>query len=371
MIRYVTSATLLLCIGAACTDANTDDVSPDASGAGGNAAGTGGFFAGTGGRVDGGVWDGAGDAATDAGDKNDGAAGCESQCTTTQVCQNGTCVELPPACPCPLESYCDLSTGTCVKGCYQHSQCDSARYCDVDLRVCKPGCRDASECAKPEHGSVTCSAGTCTASCDPGFHMCGEICKSDTAIDACGASCMACPAIANAVALCQAGQCGFSCATGFEDCNGKAGDGCEAPLVKCYRDQDGDGYVVSATPKLACSCGVGWTTKLSSELDCDDSDNRVFPGQTDFFTTASASGGFDFNCDGKAELKLAVTSQACYKFGSTCKWTEGWAYYAGYAWYVPPCGKKGSVVPCVYETGPWAGCDGAYSGGKTRIQACR
>jgi hypothetical protein len=44
--------------------------------------------------------------------------------------------------------------------------------------------------------------------------------------------------------------------------------------------------------------------------DCDDSDARVKPGQTAFFDTPRASGGFDFDCDG-VETTFVPTACGC------------------------------------------------------------
>jgi hypothetical protein len=53
-------------------------------------------------------------------------------------------------------------------------------------------------------------------------------------------------------------------------------------------DEDGDGFA-SAT---LGACG----------LDCDDSDDRVFPGQTEYFVEPRADGGWDYDCSGGNDL---------------------------------------------------------------------
>src|SRR5262245_21614681 len=42
-----------------------------------------------------------------------GPAVC-SGCSSNQLCVNGTCMNLPSQCPCPVESYCDLASNKCV-----------------------------------------------------------------------------------------------------------------------------------------------------------------------------------------------------------------------------------------------------------------
>lgn len=68
------------------------------------------------------------------------------ECSDTQVCVDGECEDLPEHCPCPVESYCDLSTSSCVVGCTDDSQCSTGRICDDEARRCKTGCREDSAC---------------------------------------------------------------------------------------------------------------------------------------------------------------------------------------------------------------------------------
>ncbi len=42
-----------------------------------------------------------------------GRSGACGSCTSAQICVNQACQDLPSACPCPLESYCELATQTC------------------------------------------------------------------------------------------------------------------------------------------------------------------------------------------------------------------------------------------------------------------
>src|SRR5947209_3903975 len=44
-----------------------------------------------------------------------GGASCTG-CTASQICDNGTCRDLPQTCPCPKQSYCDLAANTCRAG---------------------------------------------------------------------------------------------------------------------------------------------------------------------------------------------------------------------------------------------------------------
>lgn len=69
-------------------------------------------------------------------------------CGADQVCVQGDCVDVPKSCPCPVETYCDLMSGTCMIGCTKDEECDAGRICDPVKRECFPGCREDVDCAK-------------------------------------------------------------------------------------------------------------------------------------------------------------------------------------------------------------------------------
>jgi hypothetical protein len=62
-------------------------------------------------------------------------------------------------------------------------------------------------------------------------------------------------------------------------------------------DFDGDGALRNDPP-----CGG---------TDCDDGDARAYLGQTAFFETPRASGGYDFDCNGSDEAQYASGCEAC------------------------------------------------------------
>ena len=59
---------------------------------------------------------------------------------------SGSTGGLPSACPCPVESYCELTTNTCKPGCTTNTECTPGRYCDTVARTCKAGCQGDTEC---------------------------------------------------------------------------------------------------------------------------------------------------------------------------------------------------------------------------------
>lgn len=96
-----------------------------------------------------------------------------------------------------------------------------------------------------------------------------------------------------------------------------------------YRDRDGDGVGGTET-KVACtSPGKEWVAKGG---DCNDDDDRVFPGQTDYFDSSyTPKGGapsYDYDCSKKEEQEPPTKKAA-----TTCTLVAGGCQGSG---YVPP-----------------------------------
>ena len=74
--------------------------------------------------------------------------------------------------------------------------------------------------------------------------------------------------------------------------------GCASP-TRYYVDGDRDGFGRDDSALWACARPSGsWATRGA---DCNDADNRVFPGQTAFFASAftyAAGDSFDYDCSG-------------------------------------------------------------------------
>ena len=92
-------------------------------------------------------------------------------------------------------------------------------------------------------------------------------------------------------------------------------------------DCDGDGHSSTACP---------------GGDDCDDNNKDVFPGQLMYFPVPThPGGGFDYNCDGKADFKSPAVVD-CSLIGALCDiMTHG---YLGKTH--PACGETGRVGTC-------------------------
>lgn len=79
-----------------------------------------------------------------------------------------------------------------------------------------------------------------------------------------------------------------------------------------YRDGDHDGY--GAGSEVYTCDAFGYSTKSG---DCCDTDFNAFPGQTKYFSKATACGGFDYNCNSRTGIK-SNGPQGCYETPMTC-----------------------------------------------------
>ena len=94
-------------------------------------------------------------------------------CTDTGTCQVISC---DSSLDCPIESWCDGSTGQCTPGCLNDRDCLPTRSCDQERRECfEPGCRStALDCEFGQFCNAT--SGQCL---DAGDVYCRECQNSD------------------------------------------------------------------------------------------------------------------------------------------------------------------------------------------------
>jgi Cys-rich repeat protein len=192
--------------------------------------------------------------------------------------------------------------GTCNAG---FGNCDmmAANGCETNLNTTAAHCgRCGSVCPAVANATPTCAMGTCGFTCNPGFANCdgnaANGCEVNVATSAtnCGRCGNACPAATNAAPACTAGTCGVTCNMGFGNCDGVAGNGCEANLN------------TSATACGACgrACTVANGTGACTMGTCG---------------IGMCNTGFG-NCDGNTangcELDLRADRNNCGACGNRC-----------------------------------------------------
>jgi hypothetical protein len=184
--------------------------------------------------------------------------------------------------------------------------------------------------------------GGCVAACPGTTTQCGSSCVDlMTSSTHCGTCTNVCPAATNAVPSCTGGTCAITCNAGFADCDTNRSNGCE-PQTAYYADADKDGHGATGSVKVGDACVVptGFTALAD---DCNDNNDKVFPGQTAYFDspyTAGAVQSFDYDCNGVEDLNPAQPSGGC---GPPCL-VGNFAVPLGKTSY---CGSNVRVKRCV------------------------
>lgn len=146
-----------------------------------------------------------------------------------------------------------------------------------------------------------------------------------------------------------------------------------------YRDADGDSFGNASDSQYTCTNPTGYVT---NSRDKCDSDNRVKPGVTTYYSTANNCGTYDYNSDG-VETKQSngptgcfETPMQCVAQGTTCvavpvgtlpaacngKFTSYDTAACGATWYISTKGcVKTSIGTCI----------SFGNGGPGGTQACR
>lgn len=98
------------------------------------------------------------------------------------------------------------------------------------------------------------------------------------------------------------------CPGGKQVCtDGKIGSfgPCTGPMpVTYFRDADEDGFGDPGAP--FSTCGAAPPGFVTNSSDCDDDNDKAYPGQTAFFTVPRANGSFDYNCNGKIDYEIPL-----------------------------------------------------------------
>jgi hypothetical protein len=179
------------------------------------------------------------------------------------------------------------------------------------------GCLTACGAAAPKCAPTGCIASCSTVNLTDCSGACVDTKTSPTNCGACG---KVCPTTANGDPTCTNGSCTNDCRQGFGHCDGNPNGPCVA-LTVFYPDVDADGYGDATKPKPACNAAAAGQGYVAQGGDCHDGNNKVRPGQTQYFTdpyqTPTGGSSYDYNCDGvEAEQPGVAHFTSCGSYPS-------------------------------------------------------
>jgi len=134
--------------------------------------------------------------------------------------------------------------------------------------------------------------------------------------------------------------------TGGSAGNGDGGvggsGGCSGEEITCYPDGDSDNWPRATGAITACDTCPGDFVPARPDVDCDDGNADVFPGNEMFYFDCRPCGmqccvgddRFDYNCDGESELQ--------YPNETTCPCPGN----SGFLGQIPDCGVEGDFHRC-------------------------
>ncbi|UJR81301.1 hypothetical protein [Sandaracinus amylolyticus] len=242
------------------------------------------------------------------GDCDAATPGCETSLETASHC--GTC-DVSCVAPAPL---CSEVGG--VRAC--RSACGAGEtLCGTecaDLGTSLDHCGGCDQPCAPAHATAQCATGACSiAACDPGWDDCDgradNGCETplDTLTD-CGGCDVGCD-LPGANETCAGGRCAIAtCEPGTADCDGTTSTGCETPL-DTLTDCGGCG-VACALANAAESCASGTCTLGACEPGWGDCNGMASDGCETPLDTLTSCGACGIGCD------LPHASDACT--GGTC-----------------------------------------------------
>jgi hypothetical protein len=264
-------------------------------------------------------------------------AGCP--CDAQRPCREpgSTCVDgacrpcSPEADTCPANTYCLPSVG-CAPGCKSDAECEAisptSPFCNLARHYCV-ACRGDQDCEAPKRCSPS---GACKNTCADGGAECpaNETCCGSFCIDtrsdlfncgSCGNEC----STANGAATCTNGSCTWTCNPGFEHC-ATGNTGCESHTLtdptRCGGCNTNCNTVVVNATGIGCAQGkCTYAQCNASHGDCDNDKANGCECDCGYLGGRCCPGSKCVAPNTKCS-SLSGTCIACKESGATCAWSS-------------------------------------------------
>jgi hypothetical protein len=192
--------------------------------------------------------------------------------------------------------------GACATGCSATTDCQPTDRCTNG--TCTPKLGNGLQCAVP----TDCQTGFCVGVNGGSTSVC---CTS-----ACNVPGGTCAASATTTGQCTCPACadGGTCAVFYPD-NDNDGHGDENAALPAGNTAPTAKNAVVACAGAPPVHGASYPAAyyVTNNDDCNDQDNRAYPGATYQTSAETGLGGYDFNCDGKIEMQYAqYPGQSCH-----------------------------------------------------------
>ena len=175
------------------------------------------------------------------------------------------------ACPGPTSG---SGTAVCVNGSCSitcnngYHRCGNTCALNTNPATCGTGPNSCSPCpAGPSGASPTCSGNplACGFACNPGYHSCGSTCVVNGSTDpnSCGNNCTVCQAPNHGTVTCNGTSCVSSCNPGYHQCgslclSNSSSDSCGTRCTACPTTAHGQPNCTGSNPTCGIYCDTNY-----------------------------------------------------------------------------------------------------------------
>ncbi|MBI5537560.1 MAG: hypothetical protein HY898_32860 [Deltaproteobacteria bacterium] len=238
--------------------------------------------------------------------------GCGNACSTVNgspACASGSC-----------SITCNAGFGNCNN--------NAADGCEINTTNNPSHCNGCGQACSNNNGTPSCSGGTCSIACNPGWGNCdnnaGNGCEVNTTNDV--SHCGSCPKVCsslNGTPSCVGSACTIACAAGWGNCDNNADTGCEVNITNNVNNCGACGTACNGTNGTPSCAGSNCSISCNGGFgNCDGS--AANGCEVTFANDPAHCGNCTTNCS--SPLPAHTLGAGCSGGGCTISTCEG-GYY--------------------------------------------